>query len=151
MLLFPNQSLAGSYTISALPIKKNFLVLFQVEMNFSREPCVWLVILSLFQDTCTMPLNNFICSSLAFSDSAMSCRYGECCMQLIVTALYFIFILSYILDYAQHFIVGFSFWPLLDFKLVLIENCPWWFWNVSLLSGTSPIKGFHVSKTEQRA
>lgn len=55
------------------------------------------------------------------------------------------FILCYIPVDAQHFIVGFSFWNLLDFELVLIEHDGlWWFWNLSFLSGTSPIKGFHV-------
>lgn len=48
-------------------------------------------------------------------------------MQLIVAALRFMFILSYILDDAQHFIVGFALWHLLDFELTLTENCPRWF------------------------
>lgn len=43
-------------------------------------------------------------------------------MQLIVTEVYFMFILCYIPVDAQHFIVGFSFWNLLDFELVLIEH-----------------------------
>lgn len=49
----------------------------------------------------------------------------------IATVLRFLSILNYILNDAQHFILVFNFWQLLDFEPMILDNCPRWFWHLS--------------------